>query len=29
MDKKQAGILGASAWLARELAQWLKKWRFI
>ena len=28
MDKKQAGILGASAWLARELAQWLKKWRF-
>lgn len=24
----QAGIIGASTWLARELAKWLKKWRF-
>lgn len=28
MRNNQAGILGASTWLARELAQWLQKWRF-
>lgn len=28
MRNNLAGILGASTWLARELAQWLKKWRF-
>ncbi len=28
MRDMKAGILGASAWLARELIEWLQKWRF-
>lgn len=28
MRRNQAGIIGASTWLARELMQWLQKWRF-